>query len=66
MLQVRATGQTSSRLVWDSQAETYRGAPGGLLPDPAGCGELLKLRSGFAGAGGPQLQRSGSPQTVAS
>jgi len=43
VLQVRATGPTSSRLVWDSQAETYRGAPGGLLPDPAGCGELLKL-----------------------
>jgi len=42
VLQIRATGQTSSRLVWDSQAETCRGAPGGLLPESAGYGELLE------------------------
>ncbi len=42
MLQVRATGQTSSWLVWDSQAETYRGAPGGLLSASAGYAELLE------------------------
>ena len=42
MLQVRAAGQTSSRLVWDSQAETYRGAPGGLLSASAGYAELLE------------------------
>ncbi len=42
MLQVRAAGQTSSRLVWDSQAETYRGAPGGLLSASVGYAELLE------------------------
>jgi len=42
VLQVRATGQTSSRLVWDSQAESCRGAPGGLMSEPAGYGELLE------------------------